>query len=72
MSKFGLGLDLISEKVARWVYIISKFDVKIQFLPSICGTGDQLSRMGDGGDGEDMPMAKNVKKKKEEKAERSE
>ena len=46
--------------MARWVNLISEFNIKIMFLPSTCNASDQLSRTEDMNNKEGVPMARNI------------
>ena len=56
---YWVSLQLISEKVARWVSLISEYDIAIHFLPSTCNMSDQFTRLS--GEPEGMlPDARNI------------
>ena len=62
---YWCSLDLISEKVARWLMVISEYNIVIKFLPSLANAADQLSRLDGGSREEEVPKSRNVFKEVE-------
>ena len=45
---YWVSLELVSEKIARWVHFISQFALEIHFIPSEMNMADIASRLKKG------------------------